>query len=65
MTSALSKLKRQERWENDVRTAKTQQEIIKNQFHMYELSCCDVISRYRQWLKENKMESTIDLKQYT
>ena len=65
MASNISKLKRQERWENDVRTAKAQQDIIKKQFHLYELSCCDVIKRYKAWLAENKMESTINLDQYT
>jgi hypothetical protein len=58
---SLRLIKSQERWENNVRIAIHQSELMKKNWHLYHSNTINVVKRYKGWLQRHKMESDMNL----
>jgi hypothetical protein len=54
-------LKARDRFENNVKIAYAQEEIQKKLYHKYRKDAWRTLNRYKQWLKEKDIESSLNL----
>lgn len=61
MAPSLRLIKSQERWENNIRIAQHQAQLMKNNYHIYHSNTANVILRYKKWLERHKMDANMNL----